>query len=411
MDIAKIEKLLQQCDLEELHTIEKNLVGLIKHLEGNDLENDEEGRKRRRDKRFGTNILATLRRITDVRPHERKEYSVTIQDISRNGMRLKVDTNFTPSRIIEVEFVGPGGKIKKTMLEVVRMRKMVNENGSWLEVGCRSINDEEVRRIRMQEEHASKMRSKIYEKTGIIIILVGPQLENVERLAIRIKSEGYQIRREEDPYLVRKIAESLSAQLAIFYHADRLLSDPAALRVVMDSPAKLAKLAIVENEKDRNELFQNGFDECLTVDNCDTFLFHSIERALVGHAVRHSAGGYMPTAAALIYSVDNTKVNMLKYQLENHEYNCQIINELSQTQELNPNEFDLVMVDFDQYRVEEFRQLRRQFSELPIVALCNEISLGQQAMAEGADNYLCMPPNKEDMRMILEGCMAKASTT
>jgi len=212
--LGKIEKLLQRCDLKELQEIQKLITEQIKRMQGDQAYwNDQDGRKRRREERFETNLLGTLTRITDIKPGERKEYSVTIQDISRSGMCVRVDTNFTPSRVVEITFAAPGGKIKRCFMEVVRVRRMSNENGSWLEVGCRSASNEEVRRVRLQEEQIAKMRSKLHSRRGILIMLVGNNTDATEKkLTSRIKTKNYTVRRCESVFQAYQTAEKVKAQ-------------------------------------------------------------------------------------------------------------------------------------------------------------------------------------------------------
>ena len=194
--LGKIEKLLQRCDLEQLQDLKKVISDMIEREMGNpSYQDDRDGNKKRREERFDTNLMGTLTRITDVKPGERKEYSVSVQDISRNGMCLKVDTNFTPSRVVEITFASPGGKIKRCFMEVVRIRKMTNENGSWLEVGCRSAGTEEVRRLRLHEEQVNKTRSKLRSQRGILIILVSDNSDEIEKkLTAKLKIKNYSVR-------------------------------------------------------------------------------------------------------------------------------------------------------------------------------------------------------------------------
>ena len=114
MNLNKIEKLLRGCNQPELKAIEEMLQELSDNPENNNPDsNCHPKRKSRRDKRFETNLFGSLLRITDVKPGERKEFSAIIKDISRSGLRLAVEGNFVPSRIVSVTFAGPEGKTKR----------------------------------------------------------------------------------------------------------------------------------------------------------------------------------------------------------------------------------------------------------------------------------------------------------
>ncbi len=402
--LGKIEKLLQRCDLKQLHNLKKIISEMIEKEMGNQSYwDDKDGRKQRREERFDTNLLGTLTRITDVKPGERKEYSVTVHDISRSGMRLKVDTNFVPSRVVEITFASPGGKIKHCFMEVVRVRKMTNENGSWLEVGCRGANTEEVRRLRLQEEQVTKTRSKLRSQRGILIVLVGDNTDEIEKkLTAKLKIKNYSTRCFDSVHQAVHNAEKLQAQLAIFCRGSRLCRDSKMLGELKSKPPELATLAIIESEEDRMPLILAGIDECLMEQNYEEYLFHSIERAMVGHTLRQNKKSQQMSGRILIQSIDNTRINFITSQLEEHGYSIRVANNLEEARNYEKAPFDMVLADYDVDSPEEFRSLRGLFYELPVIALCDDIVHGQQAIIDGAGNYLCMPPTKEDIQMILE---------
>ena len=174
MDTEKIEKILAACSVDELRDIDRMVSERLKKADANFSKLSAElGRKQRRDKRVDVNFLGTLTRLTDIRPGERKEYSVTIKDLSRTGICLWVDVNFVPSRVVEVVFSTPGGKHKKCQLEIVRMRKKNTKDGSWLELGCQIIGKEQVSRLRLKDEHLAKVRSKIKSWGKVDILVIG----------------------------------------------------------------------------------------------------------------------------------------------------------------------------------------------------------------------------------------------
>ncbi len=405
MSLKKIEEFLETCSVKDLEYIEQLVQEMIVSTKINSGRwNDEDGYKRRREPRFETNMLGTLTRVTDVKPGERKEFSVTICNVSRSGMKLIVDPNFIPSRVVEVTFAAPGGKIKRSVMEIARMRKMVNEDGSWLEVGCRSIGEEEVRRIRLQEEKIAKMRSKLHRKAGILVLLVGPESGETTQLMGRIKAADYQVKHLTAVREALRTAEKVSAQLAIFCQGTDISEDQKILAELKTVPPGLATLAIVDNDADRFPLLQAGVDECVTRVNGVTredFMFHAIERALVGHVVRRR-DRRGPTAKALIISSNNTKINLITYQLEEHGYTGRAVSDLAEAKSCEEKEFDLIFVDFDDMPKEEFERIVKYFCGLSVIALCDEIGYGHQAISLGANNYICMPPGREEMRMILE---------
>lgn len=405
MDADKIVKMLQECRLNDLLAVQEALVGLVqkaKARRGTLSEN--ESRQLREEDRFQTDTLATAVRITDVRPGERKEFSAVIKDLSRNGMCLRIDNSFIPSRIIEVTFASPGGKIKCCVMEVVRLRKMADQDGSWLEVGCRTASNERVRRLRLQEEQVNKMRGKLRCKKNILVVVVGRNTDETNKVVQRIETEGYKVRHLEVVAAAMNTIQNLSAQLVIFCEGSQLCRDKQQLAMLLDSPAKLAKLAIIKDTEDRFALAEAGIDECLMAHQ-DEYLFTAMERALVGHLVRQNRKSETSTSQALVITLDNTVTNLISYQLQEHGYEWQVAQDAEDARKISDQDFDLIFADFNPQELDVFKAIQDDFGKIPIIALCDEISQGHQAMKAGASNYLCMPPKEDDMRMILQSLL------
>ena len=340
MDIDQIEELLQACDLKELYTVETILSDLISKAKRDSALMDEiQGRKLRREKRFKTSLMGSLIRVTDVKPGERKDFSITISDISRSGMRFNVDTNFIPSRVVEILFAGPGGKIKQTFMEVVRMKKQSTHDGEWLEVGCRTICEDAVQRLRLQEKRIAQMRSKLHQRSGLQVLVVGPEIEGVTKLVNRIKTDGYQVRRVDVAKQAIQSAEKMGTHLIIYFQGAELCKDAEMLDMAVSGPAKTATLVLVENEEQQFRLYQAGIDECLMISHCSEFLFNAMERALIGRAIRQN---YYSTGQVLIVTKDNTKINLVAYQFEEQGYSCDKEHDPKTALELNPSPLLLI---------------------------------------------------------------------
>ena len=411
MLVDKIEKLLERCESKDLERIIATATKLRDKAEiGTDPLREDDSPTQRTEPRFETNLLATLTRITDIRPGERKEFSVTIRNISRSGMKLIVDPNFVPSRLVEVTFAAPAGKLKRATLEIVRMRKMTNDEGSWVEVGCRSVGEEHARRLRLQEQKIAKMRGKLHKKTGILVLVVGPDVPEVLQIIARVKAASYQVRHVTGIRQAMQSASRTGAQLAILCKASNIAHEDELRAELLQAPHNLAMLALVDSEEDRFPLLDVGVDETLRIgpETKDDFLLYSMERALVSHAVRRDEN-HGPTAMALILSLDRTKINLMSYQLEEHGYGSKAISDAKEALHFSCDDFDVVFADFDGLTAQEFQQLVRHFGGIPVIALCDEIGYGHEAISYGATNYLCMPPGRDEMRMILAALNSASS--
>lgn len=412
MDTSTLETYLGDLSPEELEEAELifarfmgkvSQVGLPEEVElaqgsSKFIEQDE----RRSEPRFETEIPGTLMRLTNVRPGEKKEFSVTILDVSRRGMRLKVGVNYIPSQVIKLVFVGPRGKIKESFLEVVRMSRVTEEDDTWVQLGCASIDEEKVETIRSQDASAASMRKKLANKSQICIYVVGPVTPETRELSQRVKGEGYQTHRMDSVLKALEEAPKTAPQLAIFTQGSQLSADSALLAEVTAGLGSLASLAIIDNDEERQALLRTGVDECVLAKDLEGILFYAIERTLIGHAVREGQKKNNPSSQVLILSTDSFRASMLTHQLENNGWASRMLTHEKELEGIILSEFQLVLADFDPNDIDTFKKVRRLTKGVALVALCDDFSSAPTAQKEGADNYICVPAGEDDIRAMLK---------
>ena len=410
MDMSELEKHLQGLDPEDLAEVQK-VIDRVKTAQdqGDNPRDDQDGsetraigQERRRDSRFQAEIVGSLKRLSDIRPGEKTEFTVTIIDISRKGMRLKASLNFLPSQAVSLIFSGPGGKVKQCYLEIIHFHRVTGERDSWLELGCVAIEEERVNQIRSREITAARMRKKLANKSEIYVYVVGPITSESKDLTRCIRSEGYLVHRIDNAQQVIERVSKTAAQLAIFCEGSKLCEDQDMLSEIRQSPQSLATLAIVDNEEDRFTLLKAGVDEYILRRELTDFLPYMIERALVGNAVRQQQTQQEHVAQALIITVDNTRAGLLDYQLNNNGLGCKVIPSPEQLDQINIFDFVLVFADFDPNNMPSFQAVRDAVGPTPLIALCVDFRTAPASQAQGADNYLCMPISEEDIRVILK---------
>jgi len=407
MEIVElIKELLPKCNADQVREIFNCVSDQLQKMDGNISKSSEEfGRQQRQEDRFEVNFLGTLTRLTDVRPGERKDYSVTIKDISRNGMRLWVDTNFVPSRVIEVTFSAKGNKIKQNQLEIVRMRRKDTNEGSWLELGCQSISPKEVRRLQLLEESVAKLHKNMMNKGQTTVIVVGEQNKTMLKLfSTYAGKQRYNVTFVENLPKARRAIQKKQPQLAIFYLKEQeYTGHEFAVFLNSISSSSLATLAIIDKDKARTPLLQAGIDECLSANNYEDFIFRSVERAMLSHAMQNTDTDSLH-GQVLIFSVQRSRINFISFHLEENGFNICIANNLNEAKNfaLQDESFDAVFADYLPGQSDEFAILKSIFKNTPVIALCDNFSVGKQAVKEEADNYLCKPLNKEDISMVVK---------
>ena len=350
MEIAELVKeLLPKCNADQVREIYNCVSDQLQKMDGNISKSSEElGRQQRQDDRFEVDFLGTLTRLTDVRPGERKDYSVTIKDISRSGMRLWVDTNFVPSRVIEVTFSAKGNKIKQNQLEIVRMRRKDTNEGTWLELGCQSISRKEVRRLQLQEESVAKLRYKMMNRGQTTILVVGEQKKTMLKLfSTYVGQQRYNVTFVDNLPQARQAIQKKQPQLAIFYLKEQEYASREFTLFLNSNPSSLATLAIIDKDEARTPLLQAGVDECLSINNYEDFIFRSIERALLGHAMQDTNTDSLH-GQVLIFSLQKSRINFTSFHLEENGFNVCIANNLNEAKNfaLQDDSFDAVFADY-----------------------------------------------------------------
>ena len=406
--LNNIVGLLKQCDMSTLRTVRVTLEDLIWDLQKT-IETDKEkrGRSNRGQGRYKTNLPGTLLRVTDLRPGEKKEYNVKILDLSREGMRLRVDTDFIPSRIIEMTFAKPGGNITQCSLEVVRMRKRSDDQGDWLDVGCRVIDDSDVRLARIQEKQITRLRSKIYRRKQIKILIVGSHTEETDHLSNCITNDKYQIRNVPTLDSALTAVTEDSFDLVVFIQGNDFFKDQHVLDSVTEHMGDLAKLALMNREGDFTRLYKAGIDECFVKADNAKALLHAIERVLLGHLARVSEQLLALPRKALLVATDTTTISLLVYRLEQYGYAAKLVKGTENISPDQPRDFSIVLIEFDPDDLLAYRNACQSFDGLPVIALCHRATQGHVALANGANDYLSLPPKEDDFRMIMENCLER----
>lgn len=410
MDMSMLERYLEGLAPEELDQAERVIAQVKTAKTRTDKTLEEQGQappadaggERRSENRFTTEIPGTVTRLTNVRPGEKKEFTATILDISRTGMRLKTDLSFVPSRVVRVTFSAPGGNIKQCCMQIMRYHQVSQDDDKWLELGCAAVAEDEVASIHLQEAAATKMRQTLTDKSRVYIYVVGaatPETKNVSQL---IKAEGYQVRCIDSVRQAVEQASKTQAQLAIFCQGTQLVNDGRMLAEVAMAPPSLAMLAVIEDEEGRFKLFHAGIEEYILTQDVEALLFHMIERALVGNAVRQRQDRRDLSSKALLITADNVRADLLNFQLEKTGFSCSRITNTQELGQLGISDYDLALADFDPDDCSEFNNLRAAIADIPLIALCPDHRVTSAAQAAGADDYLCVPASEGDIRVVIE---------
>ena len=403
MDIEEIKQVLPELDISQLRQLKSTIAELIKKTQDeNGLFGQEGIENMRGELRFDTEIHASVRRITDVSPNERTEYAGIICDISRTGLRIRMMANFMPSRIVEATFQAPTGQTKTSLLEVVRMKKVVQDHQNVIELGCRTVARDIVDQIRVQEEKILTIEKRLQEKNAISIFVVSADSAAAGAVAQRLQTQGY---RTATAPKVQNVIDTISptdTPLVIVLNSSQLFLDNDELKALAHAPAQLARMIVIEDEADRPTLMQLGVDEYVPAARLDELLLHTVDRALLGHATRQTTQIDSQTDRILVISTSRSKANMIGYHLDENKLPWKFAGCAKEMSQEELDHFEVIIMDFDPDQPEHFTELCKRSENTPVVALCDHIAHGSHAMACMAADYLCLPLHESQVTIMLQ---------
>jgi|GEM_PF-6045623 len=402
--LLNIIKLLKSCDHDTLLTISNRVQQLIDRTAPViDCPFGEDAQEKRTSSRYITDFSGNIVRLTNVRPGEQRDYSAKINDISANGMNIRVSADFIPSNAIKVVFPGPKGDMKRFFLKIVRIRKQFNHHDEWMELGCVTISKKQVRQQQIQEKKSLEIRRRLREKRSIRILISGP---DHQWLTTRIKIEGYQVEHHKSMKDTINAANSnRKFNLILFTQGTALSQNDAMLNLTNQNIKRIAKLGICDLKEHFVNLYQNGFDECISHSANRDFLFYSIEQAILGYQSRTQANATSNRKEALILSSKPISSSTLSYQLDEYGFNCLIANSLKECTNINLNKLGVVFVEICPDEPFELKEVLNAFQNIPVIGICNSLSDSQKAMSAGCERYIAMPPNEHDFKMVIENCL------
>ncbi|MBI9019376.1 MAG: PilZ domain-containing protein [Phycisphaerae bacterium] len=402
MELDLIKKELENLDYLQLKEIEDKVKLLIIHAGSVMADMPEEFAKQfRSNKRFDTNFIGTVTRLTDLKSGQKNQYTTIVSDISNGGIGLRLPASFVPARLIDVQFTGNDKKIRKYYLDIVRIKKTEINGENFLDIGCKIVSSADAEMLIEREKRIGKMKNRLDNKVKALILLAGAREDQNKTIISPVRNEGYQIRRIENIPHAIETATKMAAQLLILSQGTRLLREPDTLQCIINMPKEIATLAIIDNEEDKARLYQAGIDECITIASCENYLFHAIERAMLNHAYYYETNSAI--GKAIVCGQSSQSINMAAYYLIEMGYKSQCISNMRDIHKfkLDSEDFDIIFAEYDEETTEDFRKIMSYFPDKRIVAMCKNFDLGRGAMACGAENYLTIPACHDDVKRII----------
>jgi DNA-binding response OmpR family regulator len=180
--------------LETLHTTTEEPIVIFPPEEPIKIE------ERRRDKRFDMELEGVCSVVKKQESEVSKDVPITINDISKRGLRFITNQSLMPSDILVVTFQLPPTMVsghvfknpqKKVYVEIRRVAEFQTPTGLKYDIGAQSIESERVVELAKEEENRTLVNKRLAIKGETRILVVSIKEALSKRLEEILLKQGY----------------------------------------------------------------------------------------------------------------------------------------------------------------------------------------------------------------------------
>ena len=393
----RLTALIHQCEEEVLPLILPAINDIIQQTR--EALDDPDGACKRREDRIQAKLEGTLKRVTDVREGETRDFPVWILDISEHGMRILARDNFIPSKLMHVTFIDTTGRVSQRFIEICWMNRSENNGDAHYMFGCRTVASDEAARNIKQEEKIVQLRRRVHKKRDVVIQIIGPETPVTKTLVRNVRDMGYPT--HYDAKLLTALNNKNKTGFELLIFTDWLLTCQSAMAVdqINSTCATIPKLALVAPDESITPLLRTGISDCITDADNKKELMNAVERAMVHELSGQANKCRLLEKKAAIISTNRSFRSVLKCYLEQFDfYVYSLITVVPQVL----FETQIIFMEYDERSKDLMVQTRKKFPDIPLIACCESPEQGKQARQLGAEDYLCPPPKEDDVIRVLQ---------
>lgn len=254
-------------------------------------------------------------------------------------------------------------------------------------------------------EISAKLR---YDKANRHISIIGPTSSIATRLTGWLRNAGYQIQHVPTAGEMLETTGLSEIILAIFCDGQWLLRNPSLITRITERQPGVPTIAIAADERDRLAIIRAGLNGCLLQKDSEPLVIRAIEEILVKYKLlldSQSGAGQN----ALIITRNNTAKRAITTASAERAINWHSIANVKNIRKFLDKHLSLAIVETSPRKAKILRSLCRNLPQLPIVAMCSDLVDGQFALANGAWDFITMPPEQRDILATLDKIRSQAN--
>jgi DNA-binding response OmpR family regulator len=358
--------------------------------------------EKRSHARFNVCLSGTARPLVTPAGARERTFGITIVDLSREGMRFRVDASAPLYPLAEVVFTGPTGRVRNVYVKLIRTRMIFGDDeGDVCEIAAHAIDPQELTAVQERQRRLRAAQRTVRKSVDTPVVLVGDDADLLKHLEKVVSSAGHPVIGVGD---YNRLAEALSPsgpQVLVHLDGRQALLHRDMLAQLRKERPELATVAVFDSIERRGELLAAGIEECVHRVNATALLTMYIQRAVKARMLAAEADSPLGPVSVLLHVENNLQLAQLGMSSHrdnlnvSFSYDTEGMLSLLRCADIQAVVLDAKAASKDGWAL--VRRIREEFLNLPVLVAVDDLALGSEAVSRGATEYLQMPAKRQDL--------------
>lgn len=358
--------------------------------------------EKRSHQRFDVCLPGSARPLVVAAGARERTFPITIVDLSKSGMRFRVDASAPLYPLSEVVFTGPTGRMRNVFVKMVRMRMIFGDGeANMCEIAAHSVDPTELSAVQERQRRIRATHKTVACGRDIPVVLIGPDRDQAKHAESVVSGSGYPAVTLSDYARLAEALQPTGPQVVVHLDGRQALLHRDLMAELRKDRPELAAVAVFESTDHRRELLEAEVDECVHAINATALLTMYIKRAVKTRLLAADADSPLGPVNVLLHVQNNLQLAQLG--MSSHRDNVNV--SFSYDTEgmlslLRCADVHAVVLDSGAARKNDWdllKRLRREFVGVPLLVAVEDAAAGPEAVCHGATEYLQLPAKRQDL--------------